>query len=123
MTFAKNIERPDTCTSISYLTTRVIDPDQSNWLKMVHLFKYVRGNKYLLLILIAYKIVMLNWYIDGSHVVHPNIRGDTGVKLKMGRGFPISVSSKQKLNTRSSTKSEIVGVDQLIPSVLWTRIF
>ena len=38
-------------------------------------------------------------------------------------GSPISVLSKQKLDTRSSTKSEIVGVDQLMPSVLWTRIF
>ena len=41
----------------------------------------------------------------------------------MGQGFPMSASSKQKLNTRTSTKSEIVGVDQLMPSVLCTSIF
>ena len=41
----------------------------------------------------------------------------------MGRGFPLSSSTKQKLNTRSSTESELVAVDDLMPSVLWTRLF
>ena len=56
-------------------------------------------------------------------MVHPNISGRTGVGLKMGRGFPILVSSKQKLNTMSSTESEISGVNQLMPSVICTRNF
>ena len=38
----------------------------------------------------------------------------------MGTGFPISSSTKQKLNTRSSTESEIVGVDNFMPFILWT---
>lgn len=41
----------------------------------------------------------------------------------MGRGFPIVSSTKQKLNTKSSTKSELVGVDDMMPSILWTRYF
>jgi hypothetical protein len=41
----------------------------------------------------------------------------------MGRGFPISVSTKQKLNTRSSTESELVSVDDMMPIILWTRYF
>ncbi len=41
----------------------------------------------------------------------------------MGRGFPILVSTKQKLNTRSSTESELVGVDDMMPIILWTRYF
>jgi hypothetical protein len=41
----------------------------------------------------------------------------------MGRGFPISVSTKQKLNTRSSTESELVGVDDMMPIIIWTRNF
>lgn len=41
----------------------------------------------------------------------------------MGLGFPISQSGKQKLNTRSSTESELVAVDDMMPSVLWTRQF
>ena len=110
MLFSTKIARPDTGIYISYLKTRVRDPDQSDWLKMVHIFKYVRGTKYLPLILSADKSGMLKWYIDGSNAVHPNMRGHTGRGLTIGQGLPISALIKQKLNTRSSTKSEIFGV-------------
>jgi len=55
--------------------------------------------------------------------VHPNLRGHTGGGLSLGRGFPIVNSTKQKLNTRSSTESEIVGVDDCMPAICWTRYF
>ena len=66
---------------------------------------------------------MIKWYIDGLYAVHLNMSGHTGVGLKMGQGFLISASKKQKINTRISTESKIVGVYQLMPSVLWKRIF
>ena len=66
---------------------------------------------------------VLKWHVDGSFAVHPNMRGHTGGGLTMGRGFPLSTSKKQKLNTRSSTESEVVGVDDLMPAILWTRNF
>ena len=123
MLFATKIARPDTGTAISYLTTRVIDPDQSNWMKMVHLFKFVRVDNDLPLILSVDKSGILKWYIDGSHVVHPNMRGHTGKGPTIKQGFSISVLSKQKLNTRSSTELENFGFYQLMPLVLWTRSF
>ena len=118
MLFATKRARPETGTAISYLTTRVRETYQSDWLKMVHLSKYFRGTKDLPLIPSIDNSGMLKWYIVGSYVEHPNIRGHTGGGLEMGRGFPILVSIKQKINTRSSTKSEIFGVDQLMPLVL-----
>ena len=36
---------------------------------------------------------------------------------------PISSSTKQKFNTRSSTESDIVGVDDFMPYIIWTRNF
>ena len=92
--FATKIARSDTGADIFYLTTRVRELDQSDWINMVHLFKYVRGAIDILLIISAYKSGILKWYIYGSHAVHPNMRGHTGVVLTMGRGLPISVSSK-----------------------------
>ena len=41
----------------------------------------------------------------------------------MGRGFPIASSTKHKINTRSTTESELVGVDGMMSSILWTRYF
>ncbi len=41
----------------------------------------------------------------------------------MGIGFPITASTKQKLNTRSSTESELVGVNDMMPIIIWTCYF
>jgi hypothetical protein len=38
--------------------------------------------------------------------------------MTMGRGFPISVSTKQKLNTKSLTECELVGIDNMMPIIL-----
>ena len=119
MLFATERALPDTGTTISYLVTRVIDTDQSNCLKMVRLFKYVRDTKTIPLILISDKSVILKWYIDKSYTVHTNMRGNNGVVLTMGQVFPILAFSKQNIITKSSTKSETVEVDVLMPSVVW----
>jgi hypothetical protein len=43
--------------------------------------------------------------------------------LSLGRGFPIVGSTKQKLNTRSSTETDIVRADDFMPDICWTRYF
>ncbi len=43
--------------------------------------------------------------------------------MTMGTGFPLDKSTKHKLNTHSSTESEIVAVDDLIPQILWAHLF
>jgi hypothetical protein len=110
--FATKCAWLDTGTAISYFTTWVREPNEQDWKKLVHLMKYLRGTKDLPLILSA----------DGSGI-HPNMCSHTGGGLTMGRGYPISSFTKQKLNTHSSTESKLVGVDDLMPAVLWTRQF
>ena len=66
---------------------------------------------------------MLKWYVDGSYGVHPNMRGHSGGELSMGTLFPISSSTNQELNTRSSTESNIFGVNNFMPSIIWKRHF
>ena len=41
----------------------------------------------------------------------------------MGAGCFYSSSKKQKVNSRSSTEAELVGVNDMMPMVLWTRLF
>ena len=43
--------------------------------------------------------------------------------MTMGRGAMQVISQKQKLNTRSSTESELVGVDDAMTKILWTKLF
>ena len=89
MLFATKIAHPNNSTFIFYLATRVREIDQSDWLNIVNMFKYIRDTKYLPLIIIAENIGIIKWYIDGSYTVHPNMRGHTGVGLTMGQGFII----------------------------------
>ena len=43
--------------------------------------------------------------------------------MNWGVGTPISTSTKQKLNARSSTESELIGVDDMMEKVLWSKLF
>jgi hypothetical protein len=115
--------RPDASVSIAFLTTRVRSPDVDDWRKLGHLIGYLRSTVDLPLKLGGDNSGVLRWYVDASFAVHSNMRGHTGGGLTMGKGFPIVSSTKQKLNTRSSTESELVGVDDMMPSILWTRYF
>ena len=66
---------------------------------------------------------ILKWWIDASHHVHNDLKGHTGATMSMGQGSVYSTSIKQKLNTKSSTESELVGIDEVLPQVLWTNYF
>ena len=70
-------------------------------------------------------VSVATWFIDASFACHDDFRSQTGGILKFAEdsgGF-ISISTRQKLNTRSSTEAEIVAVDDCVGKVLWTSRF
>ena len=83
--------------------------------------KYTRYTRNLPLFLSANVNVILKLWIDGSFEVHTNMRGHTCGGISMGRGFTIVSLTKQKLNARSYTGTEILAVDDCMTAVLWTR--
>jgi hypothetical protein len=85
--------------------------------------EYLRVHRLCPLILSSDGSGVLMWYVNASFAVHPNMRSHTGGVFTMGRDFPINSSTKQKLNTQSSTESELVAVDDMMPIVLWTWYF
>jgi hypothetical protein len=121
--YATKRARPDTCTAIAFLTTRVREPDKDDWKTLVHMMRYIRGSRKMPLILSANDRYILKWWVDASFAVHPNLRGHSGGGLSLGRGFSVVGSTKQKLNTRSSTEAELVGADDFMPAICWTRYF
>jgi hypothetical protein len=108
---------------VAFLTTRVKSPDEDDWKKLVRLIRYLRGTTDLPLILKADSSAIPKWWVDGSHGVHPNMRGHTGGGLSLGKGMPITMSIKQKINTRSSTETELVAADDFMPIMMWTNYF
>ena len=115
--YATKCACPDTCTSIAFLMPHGHGPDLDDWKRFVHLMKYIRGTHKLPLILSANGSGILKWWVDALFAVHPNMQGHSGGSLSFRHGFPIVSSTKQKLNTQSSTATEVVGADNFMPAI------
>jgi hypothetical protein len=115
--------RPDIATAVAFLTTRVKGPDEDDWKKLTRMIRYLRGSIELPLILRADSVSVPKWWVDGSHATHPNMRGHSGGCMSLGKGMPVNTSTKQKINTRSSTETELVAADDFMPIILWTNYF
>ena len=61
--------------------------------------------------------------MDAAFAVHADFKSHTGMTMTMGQGTIMSMSRKQKLNTKSSTTAELVGADDAATMMLWTKLF
>ena len=121
--FASKRARPDLQTTVAFLCTRVQCPDQDDWKKLIRVLGYLKDTLFLPLILGSDGTGNMYWYVDASFAVHANMRSHTGGTVTFGQGAAMSVSTKQKLNTKSSTEAEIVGVDDCLPFNIWCYYF
>ena len=117
---AKRI-RPDILLSVSYLTTRVREPSEKNLEKLNRVLKYINGTKELSLYISANNVLNISAYIDASYGTHNDYKSHSGVLIRVGRGPIYCSSSKQKLNSKSSTESEMIAVSDGLNHVLWLR--
>ena len=115
--------RPDIRTAISFLCSRLKCLDEDDYKKLTRLIRYLWHTLHMCLVLGKDDSDIVRWWIDASYAVHPDMRGHTGATMSLGNGSVFSGSWKQKLVTRSSTESEVVGVFDVLPQVLWTKKF
>ena len=102
---------------------RVKCPNVGDWKKLGRLVRYVRATVHLPLIVGSDGSSNLIWSINASFAVQTDIKSNTGYCLSLGISFSISGLSTQKINTQSSTESELVGVDDAIGYVEWTSLY
>jgi hypothetical protein len=121
--FVSKRGRPDIQPTIAFLCTRVKAPTIDDWNKLVRLMSYLKKTKDDVLRLKADGKNKVQWWIDAAFAVHPDMRSHTGAVMTMGEGAIQSISTKQKINTRSSTEAELVATDDIIAQVLWTQNF
>ena len=62
-------------------------------------------------------------WVDASYACHPDMRSHTGGAIMMGKGVVYTKSSKQKINTKSSTEAEVVGASDFLSQTIWTKLF
>jgi hypothetical protein len=113
--------RPDILLTVNFLTTRVREPTVQDWGKLVRLLQYINATSTMGMVLEATKSLQLLAYIDASFAVHHDYKSHTGGILSLGAGPVFAKSTRQKLNTISSTEAELVGVSDMLPQALWTR--
>ena len=67
----------------------------------------------------------MRWHIDAAFAVHPDFKSQSGgMAMLHPEGGAISAgSTRQKLNTRSSTIAELVAVDDFLAKMLWLKKF
>jgi hypothetical protein len=121
--FISTRPRRDIQVAISFLTTRVKKPDEDDWGKLKRVIKYLYGTRRLKLTLSVDSLTTIKWYVDGSHNVHWDCKGHAGALMTLGKGSVSSYSRKVKLNTRSSTETELVAADMFMPEMLWSLHF
>ena len=66
---------------------------------------------------------VIRWWVDASYAVHPDMKGHTGGTTSMGKGFIYSVTTGQKLVARIVTESQLIGVHDVMPQIIWTSYF
>jgi hypothetical protein len=98
-------------------------PDEDDYKKLRRTMQYLRGSLDLLLTLEADDVRVIKWWVDASYAVHPDMKSHTGGTMSLGKGSIYSASKTQRLNTKSSTEAELVGVDDVSAQILWTRYF
>ena len=115
--------RLDIDLAISFLCTRVASPTHGDEMKLKRVLSYLNGTKGMKRIIGANGLSYLQTWIDASYTVHRDMRGHTGGIISMGKGVMVHNCTKQKLNTKSSTKSEVVGVSDFLPYTIWASYF
>jgi len=115
--------RPDIQTSVAYLSTRVKAPDVDDQKKLSRVMRYLRATRDLPLTLEAGAAGQPEWWIDASFGTHHDMKSHTGGLMTLGKGAVYATSRRQKINTRSSTEAELVGINDVVSQVLWTRYF
>jgi hypothetical protein len=111
--------RPDILVAVSFLSSRVRSPDMDDDKKLVRLLNYINATKHLGLKLTFDPRARLEAYIDASYAIYNDARSQTGLFITLGTGAINAKSTRQKLNTKSSTESELVGLSDMGSNVLW----
>ena len=108
---------------MSFLTTRVDKSDKDDWKKLRRVLQFLKQTINDARIIGCERMDSLFTWIDAAYGVWNNMRSQTGGCMSLGLGMIHCKSCKQKLNTKSSTESEIVAMSDYLPYNIWFTNF
>jgi hypothetical protein len=115
--------RMDILLPIIFLCTRVSKSTIEDQAKLKRVLEYIYGTMDLTHTLGADDLSAFRTWVDASYAIHPDMKSHTGGVTSFGTGGLLCKSSKQKLNTKSSTEAELVGASDYLPNTLWMKMF
>ena len=72
----------------------------------------------LTLIIGADQLDHIRTWVDASYATHADMKSHTGGMISFGTGSLFCKSTKQKLNTKSSTEAELVGASDYLVNTM-----
>ena len=115
--------RTDLQVRVALIYTLLEPPTEQDYKKLGRVISYLKEIVHLPLVIGVDDSEILTLKIDTSFVVHPDCKSHTGACLTLGHGSVLSISAKQKINTKSSTEAELVGVGDAMTFVKWMKHF
>ena len=109
--------------AIAFMATRVTEPNEGDWKKLVKMMNFLKATKDEIPVMSCDNTNSIKWHVDAAFAVHKGMKSQTGATMTLGAGTITSISTKQKVNTHSSTGSELVAHDDVVSKILWSKQF
>ena len=111
---------PNLKTALDFLTMWLRNPYGYYYKKIARTIRYTRAMWGMDLNLEVDSIDTIWWRINAKYSVHPDLKGYFGGMMLLGKGAAARKLIRHRINSRRSTRSEIIWVDDHMPGVLWT---
>ena len=115
--------RPDVDPTIQFLYTRVSKSTIEEWGKFKRCLQFLNSTIDEVRIISVESLIDVYTLIDAAYAVYPDMKSQTGGCMSYSVGILHDKVVKQKLNTKSSTEAEIVGMSDYLPYNIWMLYF
>ena len=98
-------------------------PKTDAWGRLKRVLRYVCPPIILPLNLRADSLTVIKWWVDASYTSHTDMRGHMGDNMSFVRGSITGIARKKNINAKISMEAEIIGANNAMPQMIWTRHF
>jgi hypothetical protein len=92
-------------------------------MKLKQMLEFLKTTKQDALTLEANICGKIAWHLYAAFGVRNDYKSHTGAIMRLGKGCFQSISTKQKVNLRSSTEVELILMDDTLSKVMWMKLF
>jgi hypothetical protein len=89
--------RQDIQPGISFLTTRVENPNESDWRKLIQIPYFLKATQTAVATMSIDNSGEIKWYIDAAFAVHQDYKSHTGACMTLGSDTLCSIATKQEV--------------------------